>query len=499
MGDKPFVRGEYHALQARGISEDVAKRYHYQVGQVPPDYPAKDGSPLFAMRGKMVQIENFYEGNELVGQKLRDKDKNFAVIGDVKNRLWGQHCVQPGQKLLVITEGAIDAMSYAEARKNWPAISIPNGADSAKVTLQANIEYLESFDKVVICFDNDKAGQKAVEDCKGILSPGKMFIGRLPGEYKDMNEALVDGDIKAILHAVFNAESVRPDGLVSVDDILEEALKPIEYGLPWFLNDLTELTHGRRYREVYTLGAGTGVGKTDLLTEQIAYDVNVLKLHVGVLFLEQKPTETVKRIAGKIGNRRFHIPNAGWTVEELIEAAQPLKGKITFYDSFGETDWDQVKVRIRHMALSQGIRIFYLDHLTAMADTADEKGSLEQIMKEIASLANELDLIIHLVSHLSTPDGTPHEEGGRVMIRHFKGSRSIGFWSYYMIGLERDQQADDETERHTTTLRVLKDRYTGQATGQTILLGYDADTGRIIPVGKVEMSPEQLKREAESF
>jgi twinkle protein len=134
-----------------------------------------------------------------------------------------------------------------------------------------------------------------------------------------------------------------------------------------------------------------------------------------------------------------------------------------------------------------------------MADTADEKGSLEQIMKEIASLANELDLIIHLVSHLSTPDGTPHEEGGRVMIRHFKGSRSIGFWSYYMIGLERDQQADDETERHTTTLRVLKDRYTGQATGQTILLGYDADTGRIIPVGKVEMSPEQLKREAESF
>lgn len=499
MGDKPFVRGEYHALQARDISEDVAKRYHYQVGTVPSDYPAKEGTTLHRMRGKTVQIENYYEDNELVGQKLRDKDKNFAVIGTTKDILWGRHCVPSGQKLLVITEGAIDAMSYAEARKNWPAVSIPNGADSAKNAILANLDYLESFEKVVLCFDNDKAGQKAIEECKGILSPGKMFVGNLPGEYKDMNDALMAGDVKAILNAVFNAESVRPDGLVEVDDILEEALRPIEYGLPWFIDELTHLTYGRRRREVYTIGAGTGVGKTDFLTEQIAYDVNVLKEKVGVLFLEQKPTETVKRIAGKIGNRRFHIPNSGWTTEELIASANPMKGKVVFYDSFGETDWEQVKVRIRHMAMSAGIYIFYLDHLTAMADTSDEKGSLEQIMKEIASLANELDLIIHLVSHLSTPDGTPHEEGGRVMIRHFKGSRSIGFWSYYMFGMERAQQAEDEEERHTTTFRVLKDRYTGQATGHVIMLGYDAESGRIVPRGLVAMSPDQLKREAETF
>jgi twinkle protein len=120
-------------------------------------------------------------------------------------------------------------------------------------------------------------------------------------------------------------------------------------------------------------------------------------------------------------------------------------------------------------------------------------------MKEIASLANELDLIIHLVSHLSTPDGTPHEEGGRVMVRHFKGSRSIGFWSYYMIALERSQQAEDEIERHTTTLRILKDRYTGQATGHTILLGYDAEAGRIRPLSDITMSPDYLKKESESF
>ena len=98
-------------------------------------------------------------------------------------------------------------------------------------------------------------------------------------------------------------------------------------------------------------------------------------------------------------------------------------------------------------------------------------------MKEMAGLANELGIIIHFVSHLSTPEGKPHEEGGRVMIRHFKGSRAIGFWSHFMFGLERNQQAEDPEERQQTTLRVLKDRYTGRATGATFRMRYAPSTG----------------------
>jgi twinkle protein len=138
-----------------------------------------------------------------------------------------------------------------------------------------------------------------------------------------------------------------------------------------------------------------------------------------------------------------------------------------------------VAAKIRYMAHAEEVRIFYVDHLTAMADTADERGSLEQIMKEMAGLAQELRVIIHFISHLSTPEGKSHEEGGHVSIKHFKGARAIGFWSFFMFGLERNQQAEDEEERSTTTLRVLKDRYTGQATGALIRLGYDRITGRL--------------------
>jgi len=101
-------------------------------------------------------------------------------------------------------------------------------------------------------------------------------------------------------------------------------------------------------------------------------------------------------------------------------------------------------------------------------------------MTDLASLVRELHFTLFLISHLSTPEGKPHEEGGRVQIKHFRGSRAIGQWSSFIFGLERDQQNDDEVVRGTTTLRILKDRYTGRATGRTIFFGYDYDTGRLV-------------------
>ena len=97
-------------------------------------------------------------------------------------------------------------------------------------------------------------------------------------------------------------------------------------------------------------------------------------------------------------------------------------------------------------------------------------------MADLAGLSQELGIIIHFISHLATPEGKPHEEGGRVFVRHFKGSRAIGFWSHLMIGLERDQQSEDAVVASTTVLRILKDRY-GTSAGFVMGLRYDFDTG----------------------
>ena len=95
----------------------------------------------------------------------------------------------------------------------------------------------------------------------------------------------------------------------------------------------------------------------------------------------------------------------------------------------------------------------------------------------MASLAQELGIIVHFISHLTTPDGKPHEEGGRVMEKHFTGSRAIARWSHYMFGLERNKQDENEMKRQTTTVRVLKDRFTGRATAAKFGLFYNKDNG----------------------
>jgi twinkle protein len=462
------VRGEPAFLEARKIDSDTCSKWRYEVGE---------------FNGKPCQIANYYSREqELVAQKLRFADKSFVILGDAsKLILYGEWLWRDDGKMVVITEGEVDALSVSQVQGNkWPVVSVPQGAQSAKKFLMKSLDWLERFESVVLMFDNDEHGKAAAVECAQLFSPGKCKIATL--QRKDANEHLKHGETKQIVDAIWGAKEYRPDGIVTLDDLRGELLKPVEWGRPWVYNTLTKETYGRRDGEIYFIGAGTGVGKTDFLTEQIAFDLTTLKLNCGVIFLEQPPVETLRRIAGKIGGKRFHVPDSGWTEANLQDSLGELErgGKLYLYNHFGAMDWETIRARIRFMVVSQGCRHVYLDHLTALAAAADdERTALEAIMADLGSLTQELRFVMHGVSHLATPEGKPHEEGGRVMIRHFKGSRSIGFWSHFMFGLERDQQAEDLKVRQTTVFRILKDRYTGQATGKTFLLGYDAERGRL--------------------
>lgn len=473
--------GEIRALRKRHISEETCRKFGYRVA---------------TEAGKTYQVAPYYnrEGH-LVAQKLRSAGKRFSTRGDFKTAmLFGQNVWGQGGRRVVVTEGEIDCLSVSQVQGNkWPVVSIPNGAPGARKSLQANIEWLESYEEVVLLFDQDDVGAEAVESCVSLFSPGKCRVATIP--MKDANEMLVAGRGDELIRAIWNAKVYRPDGIITLADVREEVLQDIEPGIPWPYPTLTRATYGRRRGEVYTFGAGTGIGKTELFMEVLAYTAFDLGLPCGGFFLEQPPTETVKRLAGKVGGRRFHVPDGSWTVEELQTAMDTMEGSSTLYlyNHFGATDWDTIQSRIRYLVVNHGVRDIFLDHLTALAAHADdERRALETIMADFAGMAQELQFTGYLISHLATPDGRPHEEGGRVMIRHFKGSRAIGYWSHFMFGLERDQQAEDDDERKLTTFRILKDRYTGAATGQTFYLTYDFAQGKL-----VEYTPED--EEADEF
>ena len=93
----------------------------------------------------------------------------------------------------------------------------------------------------------------------------------------------------------------------------------------------------------------------------------------------------------------------------------------------------------------------------------------------LRSLVERTGIALFLVSHLrrSTSEKHSHEEGGRVTLSSLRGSHSIAQLSDSVVALERDQQSSDEES--TTTVRLLKNRYSGEV-GVACELKYDLST-----------------------
>lgn len=465
-----ILDGDVRALTKRGLSAETCEKFGYKIG--------KDKA------GKPVQIAPYFDGPQMAAQKLRYPSKDFKFIGEPKRvGLYGQQLWRETGKMVVITEGEIDCMTVSQLQGNkWPVVSVPNGAQGAKKSIQKNLEWLERFDTVVLMFDMDDAGKEATAECAPLFTPGKCKVASLP--LKDANEMLLAGRGPEVIDAIWGAKLYRPDGIVSVSDLIGELNKPIEMGLSWPWPSLTAATYGIRPDEMYALGAGTGMGKSEVWKEVMVHLAYTHGEKVGGIFLEEAPAHTVRCLAGKLDSKRYHVPNAGWTQEEFDAAVSGLASsdRIFLYNHFGYTDYEVIKSRIRYLVVSLGCKHIFLDHVTALVSgdrEGDERKQLDYIMTDLASLLRELHFTLYFISHLTTADGTPHEEGGRVMIRHFRGSRAIGQWSSFMFGLERNQQEEDESKRHVSTFRILKDRYTGEGTGKTFYLGYDASTGRL--------------------
>ena len=140
---------------------------------------------------------------------------------------------------------------------------------------------------------------------------------------------------------------------------------------------------------------------------------------------------------------------------------------------------------IRSYAKSYECRWIILDHLSIVVSDqdgiADERKAIDAIMTKLRKIVQETGVGLFLISHLKRPQGKAHEEGGQVILSELRGSAAIAQLSDIVIGLERNQQDDDPIIRNQTTLRVIKNRFSG-LTGKACRLQYDSETGRLTEV-----------------
>ena len=137
-----------------------------------------------------------------------------------------------------------------------------------------------------------------------------------------------------------------------------------------------------------------------------------------------------------------------------------------------------------------------LDHISMVVyETTNERKAIDDIMVKLRTLVQELGIHLIVVSHLSRPQGTGHEEGSSVSLNQLRGSHSLAQLPDMILALERNTQADSVEERNRTCIRVLKNRFSGES-GPATLLQWDKQTGRL---AEISFSEQQDKDTSDDF
>lgn len=482
-----LISGQYQDLIKRKIKEDTCRKFGYQVG----DY-----------QGKPVHIAPYFDkdGN-MVAQKIRFPNKDFKVLGDISNaQLFGAQLWDKGKKI-VITEGEIDALTVSQVQGNkWPTCSVPTGAKGAVKAIKKNLEYLSKFEEVIFMFDMDEVGQESAKNCAELFEAGKAKVASLP--YKDANDCLQNGKENEIVSAIWNAKTIRPDGVISGEELWEDITKEeVIQSVPYPWQALNEITRGSRKGELVTLTAGSGIGKSAVVRE-ITHHLLTQGETVGLLMLEENPKRTALGLMGIELNKPLHITNEDVSKDDLREAFSRTvgSGRLFLYSHFGSTDIDNLLARIRYLAKGCNCKWIVLDHLSIVVSglgDGDERRLIDNAMTYLRTLVEETGVGMFLVSHLRRPEGDRgHEQGAKTSLSQLRGSHSIAQLSDMVIGLERDQQGKHP---NITTLRVLKNRFSGE-TGIAGYLSYDRETGRLFEIDEPPMFKDESKAKvAEEF
>jgi len=419
--------------------------------------------------------------------KLRAHKKQWS-IGESKGvDLFGwEQAVKAGVRKLYITEGEEDCLALtlilkkfqkAEYVDHTPVVcSLPNGAGNAKRDLSKLLSKINSaFQDVVLVFDQDEAGEKAVADVLSIAP--KWLSVNLP--CGDANECIMTGHAKAAFNAItFRADKPKNSRIVRGSELIEAGRVEAQWGVSYPWDGLTDITRGIRKGETIYFGAGVKMGKSEVVN---ALADHLIRAHNWRVFLakpEEANAKTFKLLVGKSAGCIFHDPTIPFDYEAYDKHAPAIADKVFMVNLYQHLGWETLKGDIIS-AVSDGCEAVIIDPITSlMPDNAAEANEkLQEIAKELSAMAMDLDIVIFIFCHLKAPtSGDPHERGGKVLSNQFAGSRAMMRSCNYMIGMEGNKDPELTPEqRNFRDIIVLEDREFGN-TGKVGLF-WDKNTG----------------------
>ena len=533
---------EFRKGMKKGVYVTVSEKKETvaEVSKLPfADYPergiSKETYEKFGVRMALSTTDRsisaiyfpFYnEDGKLTGYKKRDltldkyDDKHFTVIGKVgvTSKLFGQHVaeqIKRPKKKLFLTEGEFDVLALYQAGIESLAgtkyegmepfvVGLNCGCGNARAAASTNIDFIESFDRVVLGFDNDSAtpeeaakkikkGKEALEDVGTLITKSEVYVADL-GTFHDVNDMLKAGKVKELSDAFsFATKKFSADKVVTADALPFESLViPREPGvnIPQF-PELMAMTGGPRTRELWVVTGPSGFGKSTV-TSTMAGEIRLAGYKVGMIFLEEELRETILRmIAHKEKVNYNHLkfdPLKHLSTEKLKEAYDWVckDEGFVFLDHFGSMLIDQLMSKIKYLMNVYDVQFVLLDHLSMLVSglqTTDERKMLDIVMTELAAFCASHDVGIIAVSHLNRdiadefkPQKGKENEPFFVNVKKesLRGSAALEQLSWVIIGVEPEIMPDKSRGR--VRLTVLKNRPWGHL-GWADVLKMNEQTG----------------------
>lgn len=400
--------------------------------------------------------------------KRRTFPKDFVYLPGPKSKpdLYLSDRFSSGSAMAVtITEGEEDAHAAFEMLgSKYPVVSI-RGSGSALADVTAKKDYLDGFEKIYLCFDEDEPGRRARDQVATLFPFTKVFLVKKT-KYKDANEYQINKAADEYKRLWFNARQHTPENVISTYaefmEILKEPTPPsiCEYPFP----DLQAMTRGIRTKEFTLVKGMEGLGKTEVLGALEVHALRTTDHAIGVIHLEEPAKRSLQRFASYDMGVPVHL-DPSISPETTIAAVQAITradNRLYFYKNFGGDNIDGVLNQIRWLATACKCKMVFLDHITRIVTSIhgnDERADLDYISTRFSQLAEELDFAMVAISHVNDDGKT-------------RGSRNISKEAGTVIDISREHLSSNRIERNTTKFLIEKNRW-ASATGPAGVAYFD--------------------------
>lgn len=417
------------------------------------------------------------------GFKIRSiEGKKFTSVGSMKEPgLFGQDKFDPGSKeSITICEGEFDAPSiWQSTGGKTAAVSVRSASSAYKDCLSA-YNYINSFKRIVLCFDNDEPGQSAARSVSALFDFNKVYVVKFV-KHKDANDYLQANEGQDLFKAWDAARRYSPDNIISTFSQIEDALKVSnedQIGTYPF-KTLQDMTYGLHKGEVVVFKGLSGIGKTEVFRALEHHLLKTTPWNIGVIHLEEDNATTIKAIAGYELGVNATLPDAGLSLTDVIEGYKKALNnddrRVHLYSSFDLEDENALLDNIRFLVTAAGCQFIFLDHITWLATgikQEDERLKLDRLSQKLKLLAKELRFCLIMISHTN--------DDGRT-----RGSRNIENVANTMIHLSREKTASDDLSRRLTYFMVEKARLGGH-TGPAGKAVMDNVTGKLRDMDEID-------------